>query len=102
MQIAPQRASSTTHQLIAESAPLTDVVHKHREDWIDALLCASTAASYSPVQVLGPPRRLRDIPAATIIAPASRSNDAERTSSILDRFAPRLGVPSRPDPLAAD
>jgi hypothetical protein len=53
-QITLQRASSTTHQLIAESAPLTDVVYKHREDWIGALLCAWTAALYNPVQVLGP------------------------------------------------
>jgi predicted RNase H-like nuclease len=68
-----------TRQLAAEPSPLGDAAYKHREDLIDALLCAWTAALWvrhglHRCQVLG----LRDdaaagtaaAPAATIIVPA--------------------------------
>ena len=63
-----------THQLVAEPSPLDHVTYKHREDLIDALLCAWTAALWARYglarcQVLGPPPRPPDTP-ATIIAPA--------------------------------
>ena len=64
-----------TRQLAAEPSPLTDAAYKHREDLIDALLCAWTAALWSRhgtnrCQILGPPRQGATEPVATIIAPA--------------------------------
>lgn len=64
-----------TDQLAAEPSPLAHVAYKHREDLIDALLCAWTAALWTRYgltrcQVLGPPSRPPDTAAATIIAPA--------------------------------
>jgi predicted RNase H-like nuclease len=58
-----------TRPLAAEPSPLGDAAYKHREDLIDALLCAWTASLWSRhgparCQVLGLPE------AATIIAPA--------------------------------
>jgi predicted RNase H-like nuclease len=55
--------------------PLNDTAYKHREDLIDALLCAWTAALWSRhgtdrCQVLGPAADETNPPAATIIAPA--------------------------------
>ena len=65
----------TTRQLLAEPSPLNDPAYKHREDLIDALLCAWTAALWSRhgrsrCQVLGPAAAGTPEPAATIIAPA--------------------------------
>jgi predicted RNase H-like nuclease len=64
-----------TRQLAAEPSPLTDAAYKHREDLIDALLCAWTAALWSRhgtdrCQILGPPPAGATEPIATIIAPA--------------------------------
>lgn len=64
-----------TRQLAAEPSPLHDVAYKHREDLIDALLCAWTAALWSRhgtdrCQVLGLSQPAADTPTATIIAPA--------------------------------
>ena len=68
-----------TRQLAAEPSPLGDVAYKHREDLIDALLCAWTAALWvrhglRRCQVLGLPddaaAGTAAAPAATIIVPA--------------------------------
>lgn len=68
-----------TRQLAAQPSPLGDVAYKHREDLIDALLCAWTAALWvrhglRRCQVLGLPdgaaAGTAGAPAATIIVPA--------------------------------
>lgn len=68
-----------TRQLAAEPSPLGDAAYKHREDLIDALLCAWTAALWvrhglRRCQVLGLPddaaAGTAAAPAATIIVPA--------------------------------
>jgi len=68
-----------TRQLAGEPSPLSDVAYKHREDLIDALLCAWTAALWvrhglRRCQVLGLPdgaaAGTAAAPAATIIVPA--------------------------------
>lgn len=64
-----------TQRLIDEPSPLDDAAYKHREDLIDGLLCAWTAALWSRhgharCQVLGPATRHGGAPAATIIAAA--------------------------------
>jgi len=64
-----------TRRLAAEPSPLAGVAYKHREDLIDALLCAWTAslwARHGPgrCQVLGPPPQDGGGRAATIVAPA--------------------------------
>jgi predicted RNase H-like nuclease len=66
---------SVTRQLTGEPSPLGDPAYKHREDLIDALLCAWTAALWARhgldrCQVLGLPAEPADEPAATIIVPA--------------------------------
>jgi predicted RNase H-like nuclease len=66
---------SVTRRLAAEPSPLGDAAYKHREDLIDALLCAWTASLWarhgpSRCQVLGPPAAADGGRAATIIAPA--------------------------------
>jgi predicted RNase H-like nuclease len=63
-----------TRWLCDEPSPVASIAYKHREDLIDALLCAWTAALWyrhglSRCQVLGPPASAPG-PAATIIAPA--------------------------------
>ena len=64
-----------TRRLAAEPSPLADAAYKHREDLIDALLCAWTASLWARhglgrCQVLGPPTPDGHGPAATIVAPA--------------------------------
>jgi predicted RNase H-like nuclease len=64
-----------TQRLIGEPSPIDDAAYKHREDLIDALLCAWTAALWARhglarCQVLGHHGSLSSGPAATIIAPA--------------------------------
>ncbi len=64
----------TTRHLITEASPLIDTAYKHREDLIDALLCAWTAAlwhrhGFARCQVLGPTTPI-SADLATIIAPA--------------------------------
>ena len=62
-------------QLAAEPSPVSDAACKHREDLIDALLCAWTASLWARhgldrCQVLGLPAKTTDEPMATITAPA--------------------------------
>jgi predicted RNase H-like nuclease len=64
-----------TQRLIEEPSPIEDAAYKHREDLIDALLCAWTAALWARhglarCQVLGRHGSLSSGAAATIIAPA--------------------------------
>ncbi len=64
-----------TRQLTEEPSPISDSAYKHREDLIDALLCAWTASlwarhSLDRCQVLGLPAEPAGEPAATIIVPA--------------------------------
>ncbi|MGI8336400.1 DUF429 domain-containing protein [Actinomadura scrupuli] len=64
-----------TRRLTEEPSPQDDRAYKHREDLIDALMCAWTAALWARhgsarCQVLGPAPTGGDRPAATIIAPA--------------------------------
>jgi predicted RNase H-like nuclease len=61
-----------TRQLISEPSPLAEAAYKHREDLLDAVLCAWTASLWvrhglARCQVLGPSG---PSPAATMIAPA--------------------------------
>jgi predicted RNase H-like nuclease len=69
-----------TGQLLTEPSPLDHAAYKHREDLIDAVLCAWTAAFWhryglAHCQVLGPPIR-GDGTAATIIAPTREQQRA--------------------------
>ncbi|MFI6332477.1 DUF429 domain-containing protein [Micromonospora chersina] len=62
-------------QLITEPSPLDNQAYKHREDLVDALLCAWTALlwarhGHTRCQVLGPPAESQS-PVATIVAPAT-------------------------------
>jgi predicted RNase H-like nuclease len=64
-----------TRQLLDKRSPENDVAYKHREDLIDAVLCAWTAALWdrhgpARCQVLGLPAEQGQDPVATIIAPA--------------------------------
>jgi len=69
------RSHPVTRQLAEQPSPLDDVAYKHREDLIDALLCAWTAALWARhglgrCQVLGLAAAADGPPAATIIVPA--------------------------------
>jgi predicted RNase H-like nuclease len=64
-----------TRCLVQEPSPVSDSAYKHREDLIDALLCAWSASLWarhglSRCQVLGLPAEPADLMTATIIAPA--------------------------------
>jgi predicted RNase H-like nuclease len=64
-----------TRQLVRQPSPLDDAAYKHREDLIDALLCAWTAALWhrhglTRCQVLAPTATTTTAPVASIIAPA--------------------------------
>jgi predicted RNase H-like nuclease len=64
-----------TRQLTEELSPISDTDYKHREDLIDALLCAWTAALWAQhglgrCQVLGLESESPSTPASTIIVPA--------------------------------
>jgi predicted RNase H-like nuclease len=64
-----------TRELAEQPSPLRDTDYKHREDLIDALLCAWTASLWARhgldrCQVLGMPANAGGNPAATIIVPA--------------------------------
>jgi predicted RNase H-like nuclease len=68
------RSHVETRRLLEKPSPIDDQAYKHREDLIDAALCAWTAALWwrqglSACQVLGLTHDL-ERPAATIIAPA--------------------------------
>lgn len=67
-------SNPVTRALLSEPSPKGDREYKHREDLIDALLCAWTAGLWlahgsARCQVLGP-RGETDAPRATIVAPA--------------------------------
>jgi predicted RNase H-like nuclease len=69
------RSYPVTRQLAEQPPPAGDAAYKHREDLIDALLCAWTAALWARhglgrCQILGPAATAEDTPAATIIVPA--------------------------------
>jgi predicted RNase H-like nuclease len=69
------RSHPVTRRLTQEPSPLDNVAYKHREDLIDALLCAWTAAlwarhGHARCQVLGLAAETASEPAATIIVPA--------------------------------
>jgi len=62
-----------TRELAEQPSPVSDSAYKHREDLIDALLCAWTASlwahhGFGRCQVLGLPPT--SDPAATMIVPA--------------------------------
>lgn len=72
-----------TARLVAERSPLSDREYKHREDLLDAALCAWTAALWwrwgtERCQVLGIADSGTTRPAATIIAPARPQQRSER------------------------
>jgi predicted RNase H-like nuclease len=78
-----------TRHLQDEPSPLNNTAYKHREDLIDAVLCAWTASLWdrhglSRCQVLGPPASFDQTPVATIIAPATAAQrrDVVRVTSI--------------------
>jgi predicted RNase H-like nuclease len=83
--------------LAEEPSPLGDVAYKHREDLIDALLCAWTASLWARhglgrCQVLGPPAGTDGGRAATIIAPA-RPEQRRESRDVWPHAAPsRLPV----------
>jgi predicted RNase H-like nuclease len=86
-----------TRLLAEEPSPLGDAAYKHREDLIDALLCAWTASlwarhGFGRCQVLGPPAGTDGGRAATIIAPA-RPEQRRESRDVWPRAAPsRLPV----------
>lgn len=64
-----------TRELAEQPSPVTDAAYKHREDLIDALLCAWTASlwarhGFARCQVLGLPDNANGDPAATMVVPA--------------------------------
>jgi len=64
-----------TRELAEQPSPVVDSAYKHREDLIDALLCAWTASlwtrhGFDRCQVLGLPANPTGDPAATMIVPA--------------------------------
>jgi predicted RNase H-like nuclease len=64
-----------TRELARQPSPLNDLAYKHREDLIDALLCAWTASlwahyGFDRCQVLGLPAEPTNGLAATMIVPA--------------------------------
>lgn len=75
-----------SRQLLAEPSPQKAAAYKHREDLIDALLCAWTAALWSRhgparCQVLGADNPLPPGQAPTIIAPARPEQRRGREAS---------------------
>jgi nucleoside-diphosphate-sugar epimerase/predicted RNase H-like nuclease len=69
------RSHPVTRELAEQASPVGDSAYKHREDLIDALLCAWTASlwaghGFDHCQVLGLPADLTGNPAATMIVPA--------------------------------
>ena len=68
------RSHETTRKLLEEPSPLDNTPYKHREDLLDAALCAWTASvwhrhGFAYCQVLGAVPGV-ERPAATMIAPA--------------------------------
>jgi predicted RNase H-like nuclease len=83
-----------TRQLTEEPSPEVDVDYKHREDMIDAVICAWTAALWNRhgldrCQILGPTAAATR-PIATIIAPAIP--EQRREANMSPRSAPHKHV----------
>jgi predicted RNase H-like nuclease len=79
-----------TRWLVGQPSPINDAAYKHREDLIDALLCAWTAALWyrhglTRCQVLGPATVAGDDPVATIIAPTRPNQRSPRPLDVHDR-----------------
>jgi predicted RNase H-like nuclease len=71
----PLQSHPVTKDLAEQPSPVSDAAYKHREDLIDALLCAWTASlwtrhGFDRCQVLGLPTNPTGDPAATMIVPA--------------------------------
>lgn len=95
------RSHPVTRALLDEPSPQDDRAYKHREDLIDAVLCAWTAAlwhhhGFARCQVLGDPAGSQGPAPATIIAPArleQRSADhATRGMSSIRLVGPEIEV----------
>jgi predicted RNase H-like nuclease len=83
-----------TRQLVQDPSPLADVDYKHREDLIDAVICAWTAALWyrhgmTHCQVLGPAGPETG-PMATIIAPAAADQRCPVRAAPVRQSATRL------------
>lgn len=79
------RSHPNTADLVERPSPLEDAAYKHREDLIDAVICAWTGLlwiknGFDRVQVLGD---LTVSKAATIVSPARKS---QRTSHVSDAY----------------
>ncbi len=88
-----------TRALREEPSPLTDTAYKHREDLIDALICAWTAALWNRhglarCQILGARPSPDGGPAATIIAPA-RPEQRRAAEATAPRSSAASPVPSQ-------
>jgi len=86
------RSHPVTRQLAEEPSPLADAAYKHREDLIDGLLCAWTAAlwarhGFDRCQVLGLPAEPADAAAEPAGVPAGPANAQAAT----------IIVPARPE-----
>jgi predicted RNase H-like nuclease len=69
------RSHPVTKDLAEQPSPVSDSAYKHREDLVDALICAWTASlwarhSFDRCQVLGLSANLTGDPVATMIVPA--------------------------------
>jgi predicted RNase H-like nuclease len=69
------RSHPITNELAQQPSPASDLTYKHREDLIEALICAWTASlwvrhGFGRCQVLGLPADRARGPAATMIVPA--------------------------------
>jgi predicted RNase H-like nuclease len=90
------RSHPVTRKLLEEPSPLADKAYKHREDLIDAALCAWTAALWSRhgksrCQVLGLPAAETPTAVATIIAPARPEQRSPTEPADGSASAGRLG-----------
>ena len=113
------RSHAVTRALLSEQSPIHDRDYKHREDLIDAIVCAWTGLLWLEFgvvrcQVLGDPNA--DQPAATIIAPARAEQriqyrPARRRDSVMlplakrspaSSMSPATGRPSVARPCRCD
>jgi hypothetical protein len=95
-------------ELIEQPSPVSDSAYKHREDLIDALLCAWTASlwarhGFDRCQVLGLPANPTGDQVATMIVPTRPEQCLQPLSEIRHSYAtqPRKGAwiarpPGRP------
>ena len=93
-----------TRELAEQPSPLSDVAYKHREDLIDALLCAWTASlwahhGFDRCQVLGLPAKPASDPAATMIVPA---RPEQRLQPLPESALPAADEDALPEPSIAE